>query len=134
MRLRATTKIAAFLEKHHLQGVTPHDTPMTPAIAASMSRANCPEGLSEIQAMDNKRSAYMTYVGFFCYATNTVFVHCRNTDRLMSKFLQNPGSLHWEAILHAIGFLSANQNEFLEYRRSVNFDGIFYLFTMVADL
>ena len=93
----------------HIIKVAPHD----------MTRVNCPEGLSEIQAMDDKRSAYRTYAGFFCYATNTVFVHCRNTGRLMSKFLQNPGLLHWEAVQHALGFISANQDEFLEYRRSV---------------
>ena len=50
-------------------------------------------------------------------------------------FLANPGVLHFEAVMHAMGFLVAHQDEYLEYRRSVNFDGIFRIFTMVdADL
>ena len=34
-----------------------------------------------------------------------------------------------------MGFLSDNKDEYLEYRRSVDFDGVFSLFTVVdADL
>jgi hypothetical protein len=37
--------------------------------------------------------------------------------------------------MYAIGFLALKVDEYLEYKRSVEFDGIFRLFTMVdADL
>jgi hypothetical protein len=53
----------------------------------------------------------------------------------MSKFLSNPGEKHYDAAMFAMGFLSAKRDEYLAYKRSVNFDGIFRLFTMVdADL
>ena len=70
-------------------------------------------------------------MGLFCYTTSTVFVHYRNAGRLMSKFLSNPGEKHYDAAMFAMGFLSAKRDEYLEYKRSVNFDGIFCLFTMV---
>jgi hypothetical protein len=76
-------------------------------------------------------------VGFFCYTTNTAFVHCRNAGRLMSKFLSNPGEKYYDydAAMLAMDFLSAKRDAYLEYKRSVNFGGIFRLFTMVdADL
>jgi hypothetical protein len=104
-----------------------------------MTRANSPQG-GAIQDMEANRATYRTCVVFFCYTTNTAFVHCTivhctNAGRLLSKFLSNPGENHYEAAMYAIGFLSYKQDDYLEYKRSVNFDGVFRLFTMVdADL
>jgi hypothetical protein len=137
MRLRATTKIAAFLEKGHYNQVTMHDTPMTPSMVADLTIANCPAtelARLEMSARD-KVKEYRTCVGFFCYTTNTVFVHCRNAGRILSKFLSNPGKKHYEACMHAVGFLRKNQHEYIEYRRGADFNGEFRIFTMVdADL
>ena len=96
---------------HSLKNVTKHDTPMSQAqaLAADMTRANAPIAEPAIGAMLDKKATYRTVVGFFCYTTNTVFVHCRNAGRLMSKFLSNPGEKHYDAAMFAMGFLSAKR-------------------------
>jgi hypothetical protein len=76
---------------------------------SEMTRANAPIAEPAIGAMLDKKATYRTVVGFFCYTTNTVFVHCRNAGRLMSKFLSNPGEKHHDAAMFAMGFLSAKR-------------------------
>lgn len=135
MRLRATTKIAAFLEKNHYEQVTMHDTPMTPSMVPHLTLANTPSTMAQQAVMKDRVKEYRTCVGFFCYITNTVFVDCRNAGRILSKFLSNPGEKHYEACMHAVGFMRKNLNEYIEYRRGEDFNGEFRIFTMVdADL
>jgi hypothetical protein len=90
MRLRATTKIAAFVKKNGFQAIKPHDSPMTPDIAKSMTRANCPVTDQEKQLLKGKGKQYRMVADFFGYATNTVHVNCKNAARLLSRFLANP--------------------------------------------
>ena len=142
MRLRAQTKITAFMEREHLTAsfatrVTPHDTPMTPAIAKAMTKKNCPVTSLEKEKMHDKAKQYRTYAGFFGYATNTVHVNCKNVARILSRFLSNPGIEHHKAVLYALGYLYFKCDEYIEYKRGKNFerDHMFRIFTMVdADL
>ena len=135
MRLRATTKIMAFIKREHLENVRPHDTPMSIQISKTMTRAHCPVTAEEIKAARQISKQYRTYSGFFGFCTNTVFVIGKNVARLLSRFLANPGVAHHKAVMYAIGWLYKNCNEYMEYKRSKNFDGSFRLFTMVdADL
>jgi hypothetical protein len=66
MRLRAQTKITAFRKREHLTAyfatrVTPHDKPMTPAIAKAMTKNNCPVTSLEKEKMHDKAKQYRTY-------------------------------------------------------------------------
>ena len=135
MRLRATTKITTFIKKHGLQNIMPHDSPMTPEIAKSLTIANCPVTDKAKKAFRKKAGEYRTIAGFFGYATNTVPVNCNSAARLLSRVLANPGEVHHKAAMYAIGYLLKNADEYLEYRRSPSFAGVFNVFTMVdADL
>jgi hypothetical protein len=73
MRLRAKTKISAFLEKRHLTNITKREIPMSLALSKEMTRKNTPESEPTKDMLANRKT-YRTCVGFFCYTTNTVFV------------------------------------------------------------
>jgi hypothetical protein len=135
MRLRATTKITAFIKKLGLQQIRGHESPMTPEIAKAMTRANSPVTDVAKAAFKGKASEYRMMAGFFGYATNTVHVNCKNAARLLSRFLSNPGEAHYKAAMYALGYLYQHRCAYIEYRRSDGFCGVFTIFTMVdADL
>jgi hypothetical protein len=76
-------------------------------MAATLTHANCPESLEERGrfAKTGKTKAYRKYAGFFSYSVQVVHMECKNVARLFSRFMQNPGEVHYHAIIYALGYL-----------------------------
>jgi hypothetical protein len=135
MRWRCTTKINAFFASEQMMDIKLHSTPLTKDMAAELTHENCPSTLEERDKMKSKVKAYRKYTGFFSYSAQVVHVECKNVARLFSRFMQNPGEKHYEAIIYALGYLMSVVDECMEYRRPEGFDGSFHLLIMVdADL
>jgi hypothetical protein len=119
--------------------ITLHETPLTKDMAATLTHANYPESLEERTRLvkEGKTRAYRKYAGFFSYSVQVVHVECKNVARLFSRFMQNPGEVHYHAIIYALGYLLFYADDYMEYRRPDGFDGTFYLIDIImvdADL
>jgi hypothetical protein len=137
MRWSCKTKIHAFMASEQMTNITLRSTPLTKDMAAQLTHANCPDTQEgrDLMISQGKTKAYRKYVGFFSYSVQIVHVECKNIARLFSRFMQNPGELHYQGIIYALGYLLFSADDYMEYRRPDGFDGTFHLIIMVdADL
>jgi hypothetical protein len=115
--------------------------PMSPLLAKEMTRANSPQGEVAIQNMEANKATHIGHVWDFSATpqiqslyiiAGMLGVCCQSSCPPQEKSI-----MKLRCMLLGSSFIYHKQDEYLEYKRSVNFDGVFRLFTMAgadADL
>lgn len=79
----------------------------TPASQEKLSDADCPNSFEELRAMLDK--PYMNVVGSLLYAALTTRLDIAYAVNLVSRFMKNPGEVHWRACKRILRYLQGTK-------------------------
>ncbi len=109
--LSQTAYINTIVSHFGLSNAKSYDTPMTPGIVHSCS--DCPSDPAELNQM--KKTPYRKAIGSLMYASVATHPDITYSVSALSRFLNNPGTIHWEAAKQVLCYLSGTKNLTLTY-------------------
>jgi len=109
--LSQTAYIDTIVSRFGLSDAKSYDTPMTPGIVHS--RSDCPSDPAELNRM--KKTPYCKAIGSLMYASVATHPDITYSISTLSCFLDNPGTIHWEAAKQVLCYLSGTKNLTLTY-------------------
>ncbi len=109
--LSQTAYIDTIVSRFGLSDAKSYDTPMTPGIVHS--RSDCPSDPAELDRM--KKTPYREAIGSLMYASVATRPDITYSVSALLRFLDNPGTIHWEAAKRVLHYLSGTKNLTLTY-------------------
>ena len=109
--LSQTSYIDSIISRFGLSDAKSYSTPMVPGII--YSRNDCPSDPTEIDRM--KKTPYREAIGSLMYASVATRPDITYAVSALSRFLDNPGSIHWEAAKRVLRYLSGTRDFTLTY-------------------
>jgi hypothetical protein len=82
---------------------------------ATYSQNDCPSDATKAAHM--QKMPYHEAIGSLMYASVATCLDITHTVSALSRFLDNPGSIHWEAIKYVFHYLADTRNFTLTYGR-----------------
>jgi transposase InsO family protein len=109
--LSQTSYIDSILFRFGLSDAKSYSTPMVPGVIHS--RNDCPSDPTEVDQM--KKTPYREAIGSLMYASVATRPDITYAVSALSRFLDNPGSIHWEAAKRVLRYLSGTKDFTLTY-------------------
>ena len=109
--LSQTSYIDSILARFGLSDAQPYGTPMIPGI--NYSREECPSDATEAARME--KTPYREAIGSLMYASVATRPDITHAVSALSRFLDNPGSIHWEAVKRVFRYLAGTRTLALTY-------------------
>ena len=109
--LSQTSFIDAILSRFSMTDAKPYGSPMIPG--AIYSKANSPSNPEEATHM--QRTPYRQAIGSLMYAAIATRPDIAFSVSILSRFLNNPGDAHWQAIKRIFRYLKSTRNFELTY-------------------
>lgn len=109
--LSQSTYINTIVEKFFGSDLKPLALPMDPSI--HFSKAQCPQTPQEVEIMKGK--PYREAVGSLMYAATGTRPDIMYAVAILSKFLDNPGITHWNAVKRVFQYLQGTKDFELTY-------------------
>ena len=100
--LSQASYIRAMLQRYGFENIKPRATPMDPNVR--LSKSDSPKTSKEFAEMKNR--PYRESVGSLNFAANGTRIDVAYVVGVLSKYLDNPGPAHWEAVKRAFAYLS----------------------------
>ena len=91
-----------------------------PGTQEELRKDQCPNTPEEVEAM--RRIPYRAAVGSLNYVMQCTRVDIRYAVHLVAQFAQNPGAIHWRAVLQILRYLAGTKHYGLLYDGNVNAD------------
>ena len=111
--LSQTSYIDSILTRFGLSDAKPYGTPMVPAV--TYSRNDCPSDATEAARM--QKTPYREAIGSLMYASVATRPDITHAVSALSRFLDNPGQIHWEAVKRVFRYLAGTKDFTLIYGR-----------------
>ena len=109
--LSQTSYIDSIVSRFGLSNAKSYSTPMVPGIIHS--RNECPSDPAEVSRM--KKTPYREVIGSLMYASVATRPDITYAVSALSRFLDNPGDIHWEAAKRVLRYLSGTRDFTLTY-------------------
>ena len=109
--LSQTSYIDSIVSRFGLSDAKSYSTPMVPGIIHS--RNECPSDPQEVDRM--KKIPYREAIGSLMYASVATRPDITYAVSALSRFLDNPGDIHWEAAKRVLRYLSGTKDLTLTY-------------------
>jgi hypothetical protein len=109
--LSQTSYIDSIISRFGLSDAKSYSTPMVPGVIHS--RNDCPSDPTEVDRM--KKTPYREAIGSLMYASVATRPDITYAVSALSRFLDNPGSIHWEAAKRVFRYLSGTRDFTLTY-------------------
>ena len=109
--LSQTSYIDSILSRFSLSDTKPYGTPMIPG--ATYSQNDCPSDAAEAARM--QKTPYHEAIGSLMYASVATRPDITHAVSALSRFLDNPGSIHWEAVKRVFRYLAGTKDFALTY-------------------
>jgi transposase InsO family protein len=109
--LSQTSYIDSIISRFGLGDAKSYSTPMVPGVIHS--RNDCPSDPTELDRM--KKTPYREAIGSLMYASVATRPDITYAVSALSRFLDNPGSIHWEAAKRVFRYLSGTRDFTLTY-------------------
>jgi len=109
--LSQTSYIDSIISRFKLNDAKPYGTPMVPG--AVYSSKDSPSDATEAAKM--QKTPYREAVGSLMYAAVATRPDISHAVSALSRFLDNPGSTHWEAVKRVFRYLAGTRNHTLTY-------------------
>jgi transposase InsO family protein len=109
--LSQTSYIDSILTRFGLSDAKPYGTPMAPGV--TYSRNDCPSDATEAARM--QKTPYREAIGSLMYASVATRPDITHAVSALSRFLDNPGSVHWEAVKRVFRYLAGTRDSTLTY-------------------
>jgi transposase InsO family protein len=120
MHIRQESYITKMLEHFKMEEAKPLATPQDPSVNLSKSQEPQEEETKEIM----RRTPYRNAVGALVYAATGTRPDIANAVGNVSKFLENPGEMHWKAVKRILRYLKGTASFGLLYTKgSTNLHG-----------
>jgi len=103
--------IRSIIARYGLEDAKALSTPMDPSV--NLSRSQCPQTTNEIAEMRN--IPYREAIGSLMYASQATRPDISFAVTLLSKFSDNPGRPHWEAVKRVFRYLNGTHDLWLTY-------------------
>jgi hypothetical protein len=91
--------------------VKPYGCPIAPG--ATYSKKDLPSSPEEVAQM--KHVPYRQAIGSLMYATVATRPDITFAVSILSRFLENPGNVHWEVVKRTLRYLKGTRNTQLTY-------------------
>jgi hypothetical protein len=111
LSLSQSAYIKATLEKYSFENIRKYAAPMDPGL--KLSKNNSPKTALEFAVMKDK--PYRECVGSLQYMSNGTRLDITYAVNTLSKYLENPGPEHWNAVKHVFGYLAGTLELELTY-------------------
>jgi reverse transcriptase-like protein len=109
--LLQTSFIDTILSHFSLDDAKPYGYPMAPG--AIYSKKDLPSSAKEIACM--KYIPYRQAIGSLMYAAVATCPDITFAVSILSRFLENPGNIHWKAVKHTLHYLKGTRDTQLTY-------------------
>ena len=109
--LSQTAYINSIISRFGLSDAKAYSTPMVPGVLHS--RTDCPSDPAEQARM--KKTPYREAIGSLMYASVATRPDITYSVSALSRFLDNPGTIHWEAAKRVFRYLAGTRDLTLTY-------------------
>ncbi|GJW65930.1 retrovirus-related pol polyprotein from transposon TNT 1-94 [Tanacetum coccineum] len=114
LTLSQTDYISKVLKKFNMSSCKPVPTPLAPHF--KLSSHECPK--SEEDKEDMSRVPYSSAVGSLMYAMVCTRPDLAHAVSVVSRYMHNPGKIHWEAVKCILRYLKGTSNIGLSFEKS----------------
>ena len=111
--LSQSSYINSILNRFGLSNAKPYSTPMAPEVLYSQN--DCPQDATEAAHM--QKTPNCKAIGSLMYTSVATRPDITHAVSSLSHFLDNPGSIHWEAIKQVFRYLAGTRDFALTYGR-----------------
>nr|GEZ44442.1 retrovirus-related Pol polyprotein from transposon TNT 1-94 [Tanacetum cinerariifolium] len=113
LTLSQTDYIPKVLKKFNMSSCKPVPTPLAPHF--KLSSHECPK--SEEDKEDMSRVPYSSAVGSLMYAMVCTRPNLAHAVSVVSRYMHNPGKMHWEAVKCILRYLKGTSNIGLSFKK-----------------
>nr|GEW86253.1 retrovirus-related Pol polyprotein from transposon TNT 1-94 [Tanacetum cinerariifolium] len=113
LTLSQTDYISKFLKKFNMSSCKPVPTPLAPYF--KLSSHECPKSKEDKE--DMSRVPYSSAIGSLMYAMVYTRPDLARVVSVMSRYIHNPGKMHWEAVKCILRYLIGTSNIRLSFEK-----------------
>ena len=110
--LHSATAIDRILHQFNFENCRPANTPLPTGTVLTSDK--CPQTDDERQKMKNV--PYRELIGSLLYLANTTRPDISFAVGMLSRYMENPGTAHWDSACHVMRYLKASRTTGIQYK------------------